>query len=81
MKMMSVIAVTPREGAADEITDLIVKSRANDVFGLEVRRLEADGILSLIECGHDVKDEISILSTIAGVELEAAVTDRNSSLL
>ena len=23
MKMMSVIAVTPREGAADEITDLI----------------------------------------------------------
>ena len=36
MKMMSVIAVTPKEGAADEITDLIVKSRANGVFGLEV---------------------------------------------
>ena len=36
MKMMSVIAVTPREGAADQITDLIVKSRANGVFGLEV---------------------------------------------
>ena len=36
MKMMSVIAVTPKEGTADEITDLIVKSRADGVDGLVV---------------------------------------------
>ena len=36
MKMMSVIAVTPKEGAADEITDLIVQSRADGVDGLDV---------------------------------------------
>ena len=36
MKMMSVIAVTPKEDAADKITDLIVKSRANGVEGLDV---------------------------------------------
>ena len=36
MKMMSVIAVTPKEGATEEITDLIVKSRADGVKGLEV---------------------------------------------
>ena len=33
---MSVIAVTPKEGAADEITDLIVQSRADGVDGLDV---------------------------------------------
>ena len=31
MKMMSVIAVSPKEGAADEITDLIVDSRKDGV--------------------------------------------------
>ena len=36
MKMMSVIAVTPKEGAADEITDLILQSRADGVDGLDV---------------------------------------------
>ena len=36
MKMMSVIAVTPKEGTADEITDLIVQSRADGVDGLDV---------------------------------------------
>ncbi len=36
MKMMSVIAVTPKEGAADEITDLIVQSRADGIDGLDV---------------------------------------------
>ena len=35
MKMMSVIAVTPKEGAADEITDLIVESRKDGVDGLD----------------------------------------------
>ena len=35
MKMMSVIAVTPKEGAADEITDLIVESRKDGVNGLD----------------------------------------------
>ena len=35
MKMMSVIAMTPKEGAADEITDLIVQSRADCVDGLD----------------------------------------------
>ena len=34
MKMMSVIAVTPKEGVADEITDLIVESRKDGVEGL-----------------------------------------------
>lgn len=36
MKMMSVIAVTPKEGTVDEITDLIVKSREDGVNGLDV---------------------------------------------
>ena len=36
MKMMSVIAVTPKEGATEEITDLIVQSRAGGVAGLNV---------------------------------------------
>ena len=36
MKMMSVIAVTPKEGAVDEITNLIVQSRADGVSGLNV---------------------------------------------
>ena len=36
MKMMSVIAVTPKEGAVDEITNLIVQSRADGVNGLNV---------------------------------------------
>ena len=36
MKMMSVIAITPEEGAVDEITDLIVNSRADGVEGLDV---------------------------------------------
>ena len=36
MKMMSVIAITPKEGSVDEITNLIVKSRADGVEGLEV---------------------------------------------
>ena len=31
MKMMSVIAVTPKEGAADKIMDLIVESRKDGV--------------------------------------------------
>ena len=35
MKMMSVIAVSPKEGAVDEITDLIVDSRKNGVEGLD----------------------------------------------
>ena len=35
MKMMSVIAVTPKEGAADEIMDLIVESRKDGVDGLD----------------------------------------------
>ena len=35
MKMMSVIAVTPKEGVADEITDLIVESRKDGVEGLD----------------------------------------------
>ena len=35
MKMMSVIAVTPKEGAADKITDLIVESRKDGVDGLD----------------------------------------------
>ena len=35
MKMMSVIAVTPKEGAADEITELIVESRKDGVDGLD----------------------------------------------
>ena len=35
MKMMSVIAVSPKEGAADEITDLIVDSRKDGVEGLD----------------------------------------------
>ena len=34
MKMMSVIAVTPKVGVADEITDLIVESRKDGVEGL-----------------------------------------------
>ena len=34
--MMSVIAVTPKEGAVDEITNLIVQSRADGVNGLNV---------------------------------------------
>ena len=33
MKMMIVISVTPKEGAADEITDLIVQSRADAIDG------------------------------------------------
>ena len=36
MKMMSVIAVTPKEGAVDEITNLIVQSREDGVEGLNV---------------------------------------------
>ncbi len=36
MKMMSVIAVTPKEGAVDEITNLIVQSRADGINGLNV---------------------------------------------
>ncbi|CAI8398659.1 MAG: Uncharacterised protein [SAR116 cluster bacterium] len=36
MKMMSVIAVTPKEDSIDEIIDLITKSRADGVDGLEV---------------------------------------------
>ena len=36
MKMMSVIAITPKYGAVDEITDLIVKSRSDGVVGLDV---------------------------------------------
>ena len=36
MKMISVIAITPKEGAVDEITDLIVKSRSDGVVGLDV---------------------------------------------
>ena len=36
MKMMSVIAVTPKVGTADEITDLIVESRVDGVDGLDV---------------------------------------------
>ena len=36
MKMMSVIAVTPKEGAADEITSLIVQSREDGIEGLNV---------------------------------------------
>ena len=36
MKMMSVIVITPKEGSVDEITDLIVKSRADGVSGLDV---------------------------------------------
>ena len=36
MKMMSVIAITPKDGSVDEITDLIVKSRADGVHGLDV---------------------------------------------
>ena len=36
MKMMSVIAITPKDGAVDEITDLIVKSRSDGVVGLDV---------------------------------------------
>ena len=36
MQMMSVIAVTPKEGTEDEITDLIVKSREGGVNGLDV---------------------------------------------
>ena len=35
MKMMSVIAVTPKEGKIDEITNLILQSR-EDVEGLNV---------------------------------------------
>jgi quinol monooxygenase YgiN len=35
MKMMSVIAVSPKEGAVDEITDLIVDSRKDGVEGLD----------------------------------------------
>ena len=35
MKMMSVIAVSPKEGVVDEITDLIVDSRKNGVEGLD----------------------------------------------
>ena len=35
MKMMSVIAITPKESSVDEITDLIVKSRAAGVHGLD----------------------------------------------
>ena len=35
MKMMSVIAVTPKEGVADEITDLIVENRKDGVEGLD----------------------------------------------
>ena len=35
MKMMSVIAVTPKVGTADEITDLIVQSRVDGVHGLD----------------------------------------------
>ena len=35
MKMMSVIAVTPKERAADEITDLIVESRKDGIEGLD----------------------------------------------
>ena len=31
MKMMSVIAVTPKEDSVDEIIDLITKSRADGV--------------------------------------------------
>ena len=36
MKMMSVIAITPKDGAVDEITDLIVKSRSDGIAGLDV---------------------------------------------
>ena len=36
MKMMSVVAVTPKEGAVDEITNLIVQSRADGVNGLNI---------------------------------------------
>ena len=36
MKMMSVIAVTPKEGAVDEITSLIVQSREDGIEGLNV---------------------------------------------
>ena len=36
MKMMSVIAVTPKEGAVDEITSLIIQSREDGIEGLNV---------------------------------------------
>ncbi|MAI58675.1 MAG: hypothetical protein CML56_06810 [Rhodobacteraceae bacterium] len=36
MKMMSVIAVTPKEGATEEIANLIVNSRVDGVDGLDV---------------------------------------------
>ena len=36
MKMMSVIAVTPKENSVDEIIELITKSRDDGVDGLEV---------------------------------------------
>ena len=36
MKMMSVVAVTPKEGGVDEITNLIVQSRADGINGLNV---------------------------------------------
>ncbi len=36
MKMMSVIAITPKEGSVDEITDLIVESRTDGVDGLDI---------------------------------------------
>lgn len=36
MKMMSVIAITPKDNSVDEIIELITKSRADGVDGLEV---------------------------------------------
>ena len=48
MKMMSVIAVSPKEGAADEITDLIVDSRKDGVEGLDTYNIVHTHELSLI---------------------------------
>ncbi len=35
MKMTSVIAITPKEGSADDVKQLIVDSRADGILGLE----------------------------------------------
>ena len=43
MKMISVIAITPKEGAVDEITDLIVKSRSDGVVGLDIYSMYIQG--------------------------------------
>ena len=57
MKMMSVIAVSPKEGAADEITDLIVDSRKD---GVEV--------LDTYNIVHTHEDQLLVVNELVSID-------------